>query len=414
MSADQLRTLRRQWPLIPELRSLRALELLPLPDGSGECGYRFADDLYAFIARSDPNVSMFFTFCDFCALGSGAENNRSKTFAQLIGVRRVRRSWPLANALGIQWVQEGELMEVTGMRSGYSGHLRATVWKDRIAKSIQALRSWGRVKLTVPDRVIVFRAFAMSVWAFTAGSIPPTVRQRRVMESIRRRFVLTGQFPAESDSLRTFSKISGVVGILRNFVAKSPAMRDDLLAIMDLLEEQDMTLRVRWVPSAANPSDYFSRMPNKGEWRLDSEFAASLLHRFGLCTVDRFADSASALLPRFNSPFPCHGSEAVEAFSVSWSLERSWVNPPWRLLPRIVSRLREDLDAAATLLVPNWPSSSWWPGLMQLASGCVPVSVPRTAVSASTLAVDMGIVPEILRMAGRAQNMLLVNVPARP
>eukprot|EP01052_Picozoa_sp_SAG31_P021369 SAG31_NODE_1647_length_7645_cov_47.639544_13_plen_74_part_00 len=36
----------------------------------------------------------------------------------------------------------------------------------------------------------------------------------------------------------------GVVGIPRNFVAKSLAMRDDLLAIMDLLDEHDMTLRV--------------------------------------------------------------------------------------------------------------------------------------------------------------------------
>ena len=37
----------------------------------------------------------------------------------------------------------------------------------------------------------------------------------------------------------------GVVGILRNFCARSPAMRSDLLAIMELLEMEDATLRVQ-------------------------------------------------------------------------------------------------------------------------------------------------------------------------
>jgi hypothetical protein len=104
-------------------------------------------------------------------------------------------------------------------------------------------------------------------------------------------------------SMLLFEDNAGVVGILSNFVAKSPAMRDDLLAIMNLLEVEDADLRVQWVASALNPSDYFSRMPNKGEWRLRRADAALLLDVYGPCTVDRFADSLSAQLPRFNSPY---------------------------------------------------------------------------------------------------------------
>ena len=52
----------------------------------------------------------------------------------------------------------------------------------------------------------------------------------------------------------------GVVGILRKLCARSQVMRDDLHEIMELLEELDLILRVRYVASAANPSDYFSRV----------------------------------------------------------------------------------------------------------------------------------------------------------
>ena len=50
----------------------------------------------------------------------------------------------------------------------------------------------------------------------------------------------------------------------------------------------------QYVPPALNPSVYFSRMPNKGEWSLEAELAQDLMHRWGRCTVDRFAVALSA------------------------------------------------------------------------------------------------------------------------
>ena len=61
----------------------------------------------------------------------------------------------------------------------------------------------------------------------------------------------------------------------------------------------------------------------KGEWSLEAGLAQELMHRWGRCTVDRFADALSAQLRRFNAPYPRHGCEAVDAFSVSWTGERS-------------------------------------------------------------------------------------------
>eukprot|EP01052_Picozoa_sp_SAG31_P050634 SAG31_NODE_11644_length_1010_cov_5.477497_1_plen_158_part_00 len=122
---------------------------------------------------------------------------------------------------------------------------------------------------------------------------------------------------------------SGVVSILNNYATSAPHMRDDLEQIMLLLELEDAWMRTRYVRSADNPSDYFSRMPSKAEWRLRDP--GQWLVQFQPCTVDRFADRWSALLPRFNSPYPCRGCEAVDAFTVSWAGECSWINPPWKL-----------------------------------------------------------------------------------
>jgi len=51
----------------------------------------------------------------------------------------------------------------------------------------------------------------------------------------------------------------GVVYILKSFVTRSEEMRADLEMVMDLLAKFDIDLRVRYIESALNPSDYFSR-----------------------------------------------------------------------------------------------------------------------------------------------------------
>jgi hypothetical protein len=44
-------------------------------------------------------------------------------------------------------------------------------------------------------------------------------------------------------------------------------MRADLEMVMDLLAKFGIDLRVRYIESALNPSDYFSREADKADWR---------------------------------------------------------------------------------------------------------------------------------------------------
>jgi hypothetical protein len=180
---------------------------------------------------------------------------------------------------------------------------------------------------------------------------------------------------------------------------------------MVLLEELALILRVHYVASRDNPSDYFNRIPYKGEWLLDPELAHMFMRSHGgaLCTVDRFADGLSALLPHFNSPYPCPGNEWVDAFSTSWEGEWSWINPPWSLLPCIVWKLAQEPRAAAVLLVPNRLTQSWFAPLVHMAFHVTEASLDPTTVSISDAATSAAVVPEVLRQ-GRSANLLLISV----
>jgi hypothetical protein len=201
-----------------------------------------------------------------------------------------------------------------------------------------------------------------------------------------------------------------VVGILRRLNTKSPGMRAELEQIIDLLEEENIVLQVRYIKSAVNPSDWYSRIRDKSEWRLRYELADRLLHYFGTAEVDRFADSALALLPRFNAAYPCRGAETVDAFTVSWEGTHSWVNPPWNHIGRVLYKLWHEPAAAATLLLPVWPSAEWWPLLLRLATTRVSVHFSAADIVPGPLMLpDM--TPEPLMNSG--WRLQLAYVPPR-
>ena len=52
---------------------------------------------------------------------------------------------------------------------------------------------------------------------------------------------------------------------------RSLEMESDLERVMELLEKWDIDLRVRYIPSKENPSDYFSREADKADWSFDPQ-----------------------------------------------------------------------------------------------------------------------------------------------
>ena len=94
---------------------------------------------------------------------------------------------------------------------------------------------------------------------------------------------------------------------------------------------------------------------------------------FGPFDVDRFASSLSATCQRFYSKFWCPGCKGVDAFSASWGGVNNYLVPPVFLVARTLAHL-ETSRARGKLIVPKWPSASFWPYLF-------PLGHPRDSVS---------------------------------
>jgi mRNA-degrading endonuclease HigB of HigAB toxin-antitoxin module len=164
----------------------------------------------------------------------------------------------------------------------------------------------------------------------------------------------------------------GVVAILTNVTSRSPALMAELRKLWWLLDTNDITLRARYIRSAANVwADKLSRdRDGHGDWMLHPELFRQLDLEWGKHTVDRFATANNAQLARFNSLMAGPQCEAVDSMAQTdeaWRAEVNWCNPPWGLLARVAAKLRSS-KAAATVVAPTWRSAPWYQDLLELCS----------------------------------------------
>ena len=164
-----------------------------------------------------------------------------------------------------------------------------------------------------------------------------------------------------------------VVYILRRKTTRSPVIMSHLRKLWALTEGLDCTLRtVSYVRSADNPADAPSRLYGNDSWplrrsefeRLDRYFRVGT--RCVRHTVDRFANSANALIPRFNALHVDPRAEALNCFSQDWSEEINWCHPPVDQLDNLAQFLRER-PARCTVIAPHWPGKAWFRELLDLA-----------------------------------------------
>ncbi len=117
-------------------------------------------------------------------------------------------------------------------------------------------------------------------------------------------------------------------------------------------------------------ADWLSRHQDGDDWELRQETVILLWHQFGGWTVDRFADSANAKAPRFNSLLWCRGTEAVNSFTQDWRHEMNLLVPPLYLIMRTLQHLIET-KARGIIVVPQWEGQAWWPMLMGVSQACI-------------------------------------------
>ena len=161
-----------------------------------------------------------------------------------------------------------------------------------------------------------------------------------------------------------------VVAILTKLTSRSPALMNELRKLWHIMDENDITIRPRYIQSAANIwADRLSLELDDADWRLHPRLFRQLDKQYQH-TIDRFASGENAQLPRFNSRWLEPRTEAVDCLRLpdsQWRAENNFCHPPWDLLDDLVLKLQRS-GAAATVVAPLWPDRSWHQLLTEMAS----------------------------------------------
>lgn len=104
-------------------------------------------------------------------------------------------------------------------------------------------------------------------------------------------------------------------------------------------------------------SNYFKER-STCDWKLRTDLFQIAESRYGPHTIDLMAARHNAQLTRF-----CTRDE--DAFTLDWSKENGWCNPPFHMIDSVLSQIVEQ-KATVTLCLPFWTKASWfskWKGL---------------------------------------------------
>lgn len=116
----------------------------------------------------------------------------------------------------------------------------------------------------------------------------------------------------------------------------------------------NIRLDLTWIPRDQNSeADRFSKVVNIDDYSVHDDVFIHLDRLWGPHSIDRFASSYNAKLPRFNSRFLQSGTEAIDAFSQVGSCDNNWIVPPTTVFGKVLSHMRE-CKAVGTLIVPMW------------------------------------------------------------
>ena len=133
--------------------------------------------------------------------------------------------------------------------------------------------------------------------------------------------------------------------------------------IFSILLKLDIRIRIMHVPGVQNTlADALSRMDLVGDYELKMTTYQEAINVLQVQpTVDLFATSSNHKCERFVAlpGLRSEGAIALDAFQASWSGETPYVFPPVQIIPKVLQKLRLEVDEAL-MVVPEWTSRPWW------------------------------------------------------
>ena len=147
----------------------------------------------------------------------------------------------------------------------------------------------------------------------------------------------------------------------------SMSLNDIAVQIWLLCVEYGMHISAAHIPGKHNIfADIASRQfQDAAEWMLDPHIFNELVSRWGMPDIDLFASRLNHQIPTYASWKPDPSSTYIDAMQISWSGMFCYIFPPFSMLWPVLSKLEEDRVSRAIIIIPRWPTQSWFPRVMR-------------------------------------------------
>ncbi|MES9884348.1 MAG: reverse transcriptase domain-containing protein [Sedimenticola sp.] len=131
--------------------------------------------------------------------------------------------------------------------------------------------------------------------------------------------------------------------------------------------EHNIWLTCSHIPGKINEADRPSREFNDQiEWELKEDLFQKVCMVWGVPSIDLFASRLNNKLPLYCAWKPDPYAAYVDALSLTWSMfQYCYIFPPFSLVSRCIRKIQID-GARAMLIIPLWPTQTWFPMLMKI------------------------------------------------
>ena len=245
-------------------------------------------------------------------------------------------------------------------------------WSEQL-QNVNSRPIWR--KQVLPSRVVYSDASAVGCAAFISMNSKPVSHKNWDAIEMKQRSTWR-ELVCVKHALQSFANLlngshvkwytdnKGVAAIVKSGSSKVH-LHKLAMEIFSLSKEHNVIIDIEWIPrSEKEVADYLSKIVDFDDWSVKDSYFRAVDSIWGPFTVDCFANSVNAKVPRFYSLLFQPGSLGVDSLAFDWGLENCWLVPPIYLIPHVLMHFLY-CQSRGVLVVPFWPSSLFWPYLIQ-------------------------------------------------
>ena len=148
---------------------------------------------------------------------------------------------------------------------------------------------------------------------------------------------------------------------------KSPRCNGVAREIWKWAEYHNVWISAAYIPGILNvDADEQSReFDDATEWSISDFVFDKMVQMWGAPDIDLFASRINAKISTYVSWRPDPGSVAIDAFTLSWDRSFIYCFPPFSIIWKTLEKIQRD-QAEALVVMPLWPTQSWFPCLMSM------------------------------------------------